>query len=108
MPANYYPKPMTGPPGRGAPPMRGAPETPPPAEKDKQKEPQTTLVPASIFGGETPQPGDTITGKVIRAYEDELEVELQCQHEGNPEKYKKPSMMPSADDELDAMDLPKE
>lgn len=44
-------------------------------KKDEQPENETGLVSKSLFGGKMPEPGSTCTFKVVKVYDDEVEVE---------------------------------
>ncbi len=87
MPTDYYPEP--GP---------SASEPEPNADVGMS----SALLPKSISGREL-KPGDTITLKVVKTYEDEIEVECQ-KSKGEPEKQQEtPGAPMTADQEIDEM-----
>lgn len=67
--------------------MKDAPST---EEKDKD---QTALLPKSILGGKTFEPGEEVVLKIVHVYEDEVEVAYATEE-------KKKSAMDEADDSL--------
>lgn len=91
---NYYPDEAAG-----AGPPNAAPNKPPMNPKEGE-EPETSLVPLSVFPNGV-KPGDKFTGTVVHLYEDEAEVSIEASSEEKPET-QEPSTMP-ADDELDSL-----
>lgn len=67
----------------------GGMDTPPkqntPKGNEETMEGETTLIPSSLFGGKTPEPGETCTFKVVHCYEDECEVEYVKSDAPQPE-----------------------
>ena len=45
-------------------------------EESNESDADTVLVDKSVFGDKMPEPGDTVTFKFVRAYEDEVELKL--------------------------------
>lgn len=68
-----------------------------PKEDAQERDEETALVPKSMFGDKPLNPGDTVTLKVVHAYDDEYEV---C-----PVGDKKPSPKPSKSSKDELYDL---
>jgi hypothetical protein len=86
MPDAYYPDIGAGQ-GRAAP--------------DKDVGASSALLPKSLVGGKELKPGETITLKVVKTYEDEIEVEYQKEKE--TEEPETPGAPMTADEEIDQL-----
>ena len=91
MPDNYYPD---------------VGESEPAAPETARSGSETALLPKNIVPGEGLEPGDTITLKVVKSYEDEIEVEFVKETEENNEETEQqetPGAPMTAEEEIDEM-----
>lgn len=89
---SYYP----GADGGGDEPMqsKGANQQDTPPANDKA-EGETALLPKSMFAGKEINPGDEFVFKVVRLYEDEVEIEYAPEKPHDEEMEGKPAMQES-------------
>ena len=69
---------------------------------DKSASAQTGLLPLSFFG-EPPEPGTTFSGRVVKVYDDQVEVEMGNEAEEEAAEGSPPEMMSMMGDEDEAM-----
>lgn len=90
MPDNYYPENEEA--GTGA---AAAPPAPKSDQESESAKGQTALLPKSILAGKEFNPGDEVVLKIVRLYENEVEVEYATGEE--EEHPNQPMSEPSAD-----------
>lgn len=92
MPEEYYPEPDDQMPPEGE-----VEDESTETEEDSEQTGSSALLPKSVLGGKTFEPGDEVVLKVKKVYDDEVEVEYA------PEKPKMDDSEMNVDNEIDMM-----
>lgn len=100
MPQDYY----SDNPGDAEAKASAGPDTPKPAERKDADEGETALLPKSILAGKEFKVGEEVVLKIVRMYEDEVEVEYAKEKGGESEN----EDMAKAHSDMDEMANPGE